>query len=44
MPVDPLTPEAAGLPWDMYSKGALEAWRLVKVMAMGSGGKLGYNG
>jgi hypothetical protein len=36
--VDPLTPEAAGLPWDIYSKGALEAWRIVKRMAEGRGG------
>lgn len=39
--VDPLTPEAAGLPWDLYAQGALEAWRIVKLLAMGSGGKLG---
>jgi hypothetical protein len=44
LPVDPLTSEAAGLPWDIYSKGSLEAWRLVKLMALGKGGKLGYNG
>lgn len=29
-PVDPLTPEAASMPWDVYSRGALEAWRIVK--------------
>lgn len=28
--VDPLTVEAASLPWDLYSRGALEAWRIVK--------------
>lgn len=28
--VDPLTVESAGLPWDIYSQGALEAWRIVK--------------
>lgn len=39
--VDPLTPEAAGLPWDLYTQGALEAWRIIKRMAMGRGGKLG---
>lgn len=40
-PIDPLTPEAASMPWDLYSKGALEAWRIVKQLAMGRGGKLG---
>ena len=39
--IDPLTPEAAGMPWDLYSMGALEAWRIVKRYAMGRGGKLG---
>lgn len=39
--VDPLTPEAASMPWDMYSVGALEAWRIVKRYALGQGGKLG---
>lgn len=38
--VDPLTPEAASMPWDLYAQGALEAWRIVKKMAMGRGGKL----
>lgn len=28
--IDPLTPEAASLPWDVYSRGALESWRIVK--------------
>jgi hypothetical protein len=41
MNVDPLTPEAASLPWDVYKQGALEAWRIVKRMAMGQGGKIG---
>jgi len=41
MDVDPLTPEAADMPWDLYTRGALEAWRIVKMMAMGSGGKMG---
>ena len=40
-PVDPLTPEAAGMPWDIYSQGALDAWRIVKKMAAGRQGKLG---
>lgn len=40
-PVDPLTPEAASLPWDIYKKGALEAWRIVKIFARGRGGKMG---
>ena len=40
-PVDPLTPEAAGMPWDIYSQGALDAWRIVKRLAAGRGGKLG---
>ncbi len=31
--IDPLTPEAAGLPWDIYSRGALDAWRIVKRLA-----------
>ncbi|HUW08999.1 MAG TPA: hypothetical protein VM537_04680 [Anaerolineae bacterium] len=39
--IDPLTPEAAGMPWDIYSRGALEAWRIVKLLAAGRGGKLG---
>ncbi len=39
-PVDPLTPEAAALPWDLYAQGALEAWRLVKRLAIGRGGKI----
>lgn len=39
--IDPLTPEAASMPWDLYSMGALEAWRIVKKFAMGRGGKLG---
>lgn len=32
--VSPLTMEAANLPWDLYTKGALEAWRIVKRMAL----------
>lgn len=39
-PVDPLTPEAAALPWDLYAQGALEAWRLIKRLAIGRGGKI----
>jgi len=39
--IDPLTPEAASMPWDLYSMGALEAWRIVKRYAMGRGGKMG---
>lgn len=39
--IDPLTPEAAAMPWDIYSQGALEAWRIVKQLAMGQGGKMG---
>ena len=39
--IDPLTPEAASMPWDLYSQGALEAWRIVKKLAMGRGGKMG---
>jgi len=39
--IDPLTPEAASMPWDLYAQGALEAWRIVKKLAMGRGGKLG---
>ncbi len=38
--VDPLTPEAASLPWDLYTRGALEAWRIVKKFARGRGGKM----
>lgn len=41
-PVDPLTPEAAGMPWDIYAEGALEAWRIVKRLARGQGGTLGH--
>lgn len=40
-PIDPLTPEAASMPWDLYAQGALEAWRIVKRLAMGRGGKVG---
>lgn len=36
--IDPLTPEAASLPWDLYAQGALEAWRIVKKFARGRGG------
>lgn len=39
--VNPLTPEAASLPWDLYKQGALEAWRVVKRFAQGRGGKMG---
>lgn len=39
--IDPLTPEAASMPWDLYAQGALEAWRIVKRFAMGRGGKMG---
>lgn len=39
--IDPLTPEAAGMPWDLYAQGALEAWRIVKRFALGRGGKMG---
>lgn len=38
--VNPLTPESAALPWDIYTQGALEAWRIVKRMAYGNGGML----
>lgn len=40
-PIDPLTPEAASMPWDIYKRGALEAWRIVKLFSMGVGGKVG---
>jgi hypothetical protein len=40
-PIDPLTPEAASLPWDVYARGALEAWRIIKMFRFGRGGKLG---
>ena len=39
--VDPLTEEAANLPWDLYTRGGLEAWRIVKKFARGRGGKMG---
>jgi len=39
--IDPLTPEAVSMPWDMYSRGALEAWRIIKRFRRGRGGKLG---
>jgi hypothetical protein len=39
--IDPLTPEAASMPWDIYKRGALEAWRIVKLFSMGAGGKVG---
>lgn len=40
-PVDPLTPEVASMPWDIYKRGALEAWRIVKLFALGRGSKAG---
>jgi hypothetical protein len=41
-PVDPLTPEAASLPWPgLYYRGAVEAWRHIKPFVMGRGGKAG---
>ena len=39
--IDPSTPEAAAMPWDMYTRGALEAWRIIKMKAMGAGSKTG---
>ncbi len=39
--IDPLTPEAATMPWDLYKRGALDAWRIVKTFGMGVGGKMG---
>jgi hypothetical protein len=39
-PVDPLTPEAASMPWDVYSQGALEAWRIVKRFTRRTGGSV----
>ena len=39
--IDPLTSEAANLPWDVYKQGALEAWRIVKMFMRGRGAKLG---
>lgn len=39
--IDPLTPEAASMPWDIYKQGALEAWRIIKLFSMGVGGKIG---
>jgi len=38
--VDPLTPEAASMPWDLYSQGALEAWRIVKRFSRTAGGSV----
>lgn len=40
-PIDPLTPEAASMPWDIYKRGALEAWRIVKLFSRAKGGKVG---
>lgn len=37
-PIDPLTPDAANLPWDLYSKGALDAWKIVRLLKLGTGG------
>ena len=39
--VDPLTPEAAGLPWALYQQGALDAWKIVSRLAAGQSGKAG---
>ena len=39
--IDPITNEAANMPWDVnYSKGALEAWRIVKRLSLGDGGHI----
>lgn len=38
--VDPLTTESASMPWDMYSRGALEAWRIVKRFSRTVGGSV----
>jgi hypothetical protein len=43
MRVDPITVEAAGMPWGMYEQGALEAWRLVRPFIRGRGGKMGWS-
>ncbi len=39
--IDPITSEVASMPWDIYKKGALEAWRIVKLLGMGRGAKMG---
>lgn len=39
-PIDPLTPEAASMPWDLYSQGALEAWRIIKRLSRTTGGSI----
>jgi hypothetical protein len=39
--IDPLTPEAASMPFDIYKRGALEAWRLIKLFSRAKGGKVG---
>jgi len=39
-PVDPLTPESASLPWDIYSQGALEAFRICKRFSRLTGGSI----
>jgi len=39
--VDPLTLEASNMPWDLYTQGALEAWKIVMRLARGRGGKVG---
>lgn len=39
--VDPLTLEAANLPWAMYQQGALDAWKMIRHLIRGRGGKLG---
>lgn len=39
--VDPITLEAANMPWDLYTQGALDAWKIVKMKARGHGGKMG---
>lgn len=41
MRIEPLTIEAAQMPWGQQTKGALDAWRIVKMMAMGRGAKMG---
>ncbi len=42
-PVEPLTQEAANIPWGLSTQGALEAWRIVKQFSLSTGkAKLGW--
>lgn len=38
--LDPNIAQVAGMPWDIYYQGALDAWKIVKQLAYGRGGHI----